>query len=520
MNGYTAESEPTLSGALFEPLSEPTRAYIRYLENIIQQHQDQIQLQQEQVQQQQDQIGQQQILIQQLETQVRELEARLSKNSSNSGKPPSSDGLKRKPKSLRGQSGKKPGGQKGHIGKGLSPVSNPDEIVTHMPSNCTGCGSDLGNVVGTCVEQRQVFDIPQPKVSVTEHRVEEKKCPCCGVVARASFPENIRGPVQYGDRVRALIAYFSHEHFIPVDRICEIFEDIFGIPLSAGTCANVDKRLFENLAVFESGLKAYLLMTRILHFDETGIRCEKKLHWVHVASSQMATLYTIHAKRGQEAMNAADILPQFQGIAIHDHWFPYFTYKNVKHGLCNAHHLRELTFIHEQAKEDWAKRMYDLLILAHKEVDKHAELGKLAPEIQLQIEQTYQQILTEGFAYHASLPPLPTGKRGKQKQRDGKNLLDRFHEKRDCVLRFMHDFSVPFTNNQGEQDMRMVKLKQKIAGCFRVFKGGVIFCRIRSYISTARKQKWNIWDALTEAIKGSPRLLAIDQQTIMPSIAA
>jgi len=233
-------------------------------------------------------------------------------------------------------------------------------------------------------EQRQVFDIPQPKINVTEHRALEKKCPCCGELTRASFPENIKGPVQYGDRVRALIAYFSHAHFIPVDRVCEIFEDIFGIALSPGTCANIDERLFANLEVFEAGLKTHLLMTRVLHFDETGMRCEKKLHWVHVASSQMATFYTIHTKRGREAMDAADVLPRFQGIAVQDHWFPYFAYKQIDHGLCNAHHLRELTFIYEQEKEEWAKRMYDLLILATKEVERYAERGALSPEISLQ----------------------------------------------------------------------------------------------------------------------------------------
>lgn len=491
-------SVPTLSDEELETLSESIRSYIRYLENVTQQ---------------------QQVQLQQLQVRVHELETRLSKDSSNSSKPPSSDGLKRKPKSLRKQSNKKSGGQQGHVGKGLAQVSNPDIIVTHAPDSCIGCGSDLSGVSGVTAEQRQVFDIPQPKINVTEHRALKKKCPCCGEVTRASFPENIKGPVQYGDRVRALIAYFSHAHFIPVDRVCEIFEDIFGVALSPGTCANVDERLFANLAVFEAGLKTHLLMTRVLHFDETGMRCEKKLHWVHVASSQMATFYTIHTKRGREAMDTADVLPRFQGIAIHDHWFPYFAYKQIDHGLCNAHHLRELTFIYEQEKEEWAKRMYDLLILADKEAERHAERGALSPEISLQIEQTYKQIIMEGLVYHAFLPPLPTGKRGKQKQRAGKNLLDRLNEKHDCVLRFAHDFSVPFTNNQGERDIRMVKLKQKIAGCFRAFRGGEIFCRVRSYISTARKQGWNIWDALADASRGSPRLLAIDQQTAPQSIA-
>jgi len=499
MNINPTPSFPTLSGELFDSLPESIRSYIRYLETTIQQ---------------------QQVQIHQLQTRVHDLEARLSKNSSNSSKPPGSDGLKKpKPKSLRGKSGKKPGAQQGHAGKGLMQVENPDVIVTHSPTSCNGCGVNLNQVDGTCVERRQVFDIPQPKIEVTEHQALQKQCPCCGELSRAVFPDTIRGPVQYGERLQALTAYFAHQHFIPVDRTCQIFEDVFGVPIAPGTCSNIDERLFRQLESFESSLKAYLLASQVLHFDETGMRCEKKLRWVHVASSQLATLYTIHVKRGQEAMDEADILPQFQGTGIHDHWFPYFAYEQITHGLCNAHHLRELTFIHEQEREEWAGRMKDLLIFAKNEVEKHLDLGELPQEILFQVEETYAQIITSGFEYHALLPPLPKAKRGRQKQRDGKNLLDRLEEKRSCVLRFMYDFSVSFTNNQGEQDIRMVKLKQKISGSFRTFMGGEIFCRIRSYISTARKQGWNIWDALAEAIKGYPRLLATHQEIPLQAIA-
>lgn len=366
----------------------------------------------------------------------------------------------------------------------------------------------------------QVFDVPRPEIEVTEHRSLEKKCPCCGEVSRGIFPENIKGPVQYGERMQALTAYFAHQHFIPVDRVCQIFEDVFGVNISPGTCSNVDEKLFRQLESFESSLKAYLLAARVLHFDETGMRCEKKLRWVHVASSQLATLYTMHAKRGQEAMDEAGILPRFQGFGIHDHWFPYFAYEQITHGLCNAHHLRELTFVHEQEKEEWAGRMKDHLISAKNAVEKYLDQGTLPPEVLNQIEVAYSQIIADGFEYHSLLPPLPKGKRGRQKQRDGKNLLDRLKEKRDCVLKFMYDFFVSFTNNLGEQDIRMIKLKQKISGCFRILKGGQIFCRIRSYISTARKQGWNIWDALADAIKGSPRLLKVDQPSCSQIVVA
>jgi transposase len=498
MNSANTPSFEILFREAYSSLPEACRSYITFIEATNKQKQIT--------------IDQHEIVIQQLQFRVKGLEASLAKDSTNSSKPPSSDGLKKKKtKSLRGKSGKKQGAQHGHAGKCLSQVANPNFIVPHAPSSCHGCGHDLSEVNGVCAEKRQSFDIPQPKIEVTEHQALEKRCPCCGELTRGAFPSNIRGPVQYGERIQALTAYFSHQQFIPVDRLCQMFEDVFGVSISPGTCAKIDEKLFEQLASFEISLKIYLLASRILHFDESGLRCSSKLHWVHVVSSQFATLYTFHAKRGIEAMEDAGILPIFQGIGAHDHWFPYFSFKNMKHALCNTHHSRELTFIYEHEKERWAKSMQDLLILAKNAVELHLEQGALPPDILHNIEETYAHILDEGLKYHLSLPPLPKGTRGKQKQRDGKNLLDRLKGKQDCVLRFMYDFSVPFTNNLAEQDIRMVKLKQKISGSFRVFRGGQIFCRIRSYISTARKQGWNILDALTDALIGKPRLLEINQ---------
>jgi len=450
-------------------------------------------------------------LIQELMARVQELEAQVAKNSSNSGKPPSSDGLKKPPKtsSQRGKSGRKPGGQNGHAGKTLEQVDTPDHIVTHSPEACERCGHSLDEVEGISTAKRQVFDLPEPKVEVTEHRVEAKICPCCGGIAKGDFPENITAPVQYGERVQALAAYFTHQHFLPFDRLSQMFKDIFGIGISPATCVNVDRKLFARLESFEANLKAYLIASQVLHFDETGMRCKKKLHWIHVASSEAATFYGIHTKRGRGAIDEFGILPEFQGTAIHDHWLPYFAYTQVKHGLCNAHHFRELTFVHEHEKEEWAKEMKDLLFQAKKEVENNAEQGFLLQEQIRALEKEYGKIIIKGMEYHLSLPPLESKKKGKRKQRVGKNLLDRLADNFECVLRFLQDFSIPFTNNQGEQDIRMVKLKQKISGCFRTLEGGQIFCRIRSYISTARKQSWNIWNALVDALKGRPRLLPV-----------
>jgi transposase len=449
--------------------------------------------------------------VRKLESRVRELEAQIAKNSSNSGKPPSSDGLKKPPKttSQRGKSGRKPGGQNGHQGRTLEQVDKPDFVVTHSPVACGGCGHSLAEVEGASIGKRQVFDLPEPKIEVTEHRIEAKICPCCGGIAKGVFPENVTAPVQYGERVQALAAYFAHQHFLPFDRLSQMFEDVFGIGISPATCANVDRRLFAKLESFESNLKAHLVASQVLHFDETGIRCNKKLHWIHVASSEAATFYGIHAKRGRQAIDDFDVLPQFHGNAIHDHWFPYFAYEQVTHGLCNSHHLRELTFVHEHEKEDWAKEMKGLLLKAKKIVEDHAEQGLLSEEHIKALEAEYAAIILKGMNYHLALPPLASKKKGKRKQRVGKNLLDRLADYYKCVLRFVYDFYVPFTNNQGEQDIRMVKLKQKISGCFRKLEGGQIFCRIRSYISTSRKQDWGVWDALTDALRGNPRVLPV-----------
>jgi len=469
-------AHPSLPDEIFASLPPVAQAYIRYLEDRVRQLEKQVQL---------------------LESRVSNLESQLAKNSSNSNKPPSSDGFGKKTKSLREISGKKPGGQLGHIGHSLTQVDNPDHIVVYAPLHCTQCNGSLEFAEVERVEKRQVFDLPEPQIEVTEHRIETRICPCCGHSTMATLSENIKAPCQYGERIQALAAYFSHQHFIPVERVCQLFIDVFGVSISAGTCANIDKRLFEQLAVFEAGLKAYLIASQVLHLDETGMRCAKKLHWVHVTSSSMATFYGMHEKRGQKAMNAFGILPNFRGMAIHDNWKPYFAYAQIKHGLCNAHHLRELIFIHEQEKEEWALKMKDHLLDAHQATQAAGEKGLSNTEIEA-ITQAYGKIILEGICYHMAYG-------GKKKS--GINLLKRLMHKEDAVLAFVHNPVVPFTNNLAEQDIRMVKVRQKISGCFRTCEGGAVFCRVRSYISTARKQGWKIWDALADAIRGRPRLL-------------
>jgi len=449
-------------------------------------------------------------LILQLMRRVKELEDKLAKNSTNSGKPPSSDGLEKlnKTTSLRGKSGKKPGGQPGRIGKTLHSIEDPDIVEIHSPGTCGRCQHSLEAVQAIGVDRRQVFDLPSITVIVTEHRAETKICPCCGTKTKGEFPENIKGAVQYGDRVKAFAAYFLHQHLIPFERVTEIFEDVFGIALSPGTCANMDKKLFQNLAVFEENLKAHLIACKVLHLDETGVRCEKKLHWIHVTSSESATFFGLHTKRGREAVDDIGILPKYRGSIVHDHWHCYFSYQQVKHGLCNVHHLRELKYVYEQEKSAWAKEMSDLLLKAKNIAEKAKADGKIsvAPDEKATIEGQYMHVLLKAGAAYLDAAKEEHALEGVGKQ--GFNLFRRLLNKMDAVLRFFRDLSVPFSNNLAEQDLRMEKVKQKISGCFRRFSGGAISCRIRSYISTARKQRWSIIESLADAIRGSPRTCA------------
>lgn len=270
----------------------------------------------------------------------------------------------------------------------------------------------MDQVPGKQQEVRQVFDLPKPKIKVTEHQLEIKRCPSCNVISKGSFPQDVRSPVQYGNRVKALAVYFSHQHFVPTERLCQIFDDIFNVKLSAGTCSNVDSKLFAQLEPFEVNLKTYLIASKVLHFDETGMRCNKKLHWIHTATSEDATFYGMHKKRGKEALDELNILPNFNGTAVHDHWMPYFSYQDVMHSLCNAHHLRELTFVHENEKEEWALEMKTFLLKSKREVENSTHIGYLIDEKQKALKKEYGKIILKSFAYHLSLPSLPKNNEG------------------------------------------------------------------------------------------------------------
>ena len=443
-----------------------------------------------------------------LKARIVELEARLNKNSSNSHKPPSLDGFKIN-RSLRTSTGRASGGQPGHAGKTLEQVENPNYIVQHTMDQCSSCGHSLEKVKTKKIEKRQVFDIPKPEIEVTEHQVEIKKCPHCHAMNKGVFPAEVKARVQYGKGVLSLGAYLSFYQLVPRARLKEYFQDYAGLSISSATVARAGKWLYGNLQAFEKGLKKALSSGAIIHGDETGSKIDKKIHWLHVASTEKLTLYGTHKKRGIEGIKALGVYENFKGKAIHDGWKSYEQLK-TEHGLCNAHHLRELKGIEEDYQEKWAPKMSTLLQAALKEVEKHREEGKMElPQSRIgAIEQEYQCILEEGFAEHAAIPSVPslTKKRGRKKQSKGKNLLDRLRDHQAETLLFVSDFKIPFTNNQAERDLRMMKGKQKISGTFRSQEGALFFDRVRSYISTAKKQGWNIMEALETAIQGQPFL--------------
>ena len=440
------------------------------------------------------------------EKRVKYLEDQLAKNSRNSSKPPSTDGFKKpSPKSLRKKGQRKSGGQPGHAGHTLKMVKEADHTEIHGVKECECCHRSLADHEPDCVEKRQVHDLPPRRLVVTEHQAEIKLC-ACGHLNKAAFPEGVGAPVQYGPRARAAAVYLNNYQFLPYERTCELLDDLLACPMSEGTLANIIAECHQRLEDPVARIKEQIAQAEVAHFDESGSRVEGKLWWVHTASTVNATYYDIHRKRGREAFDAIGILPNFIGRAIHDFWKPYFGYSCL-HGLCNAHHLRELIFVHEQHQQNWAGRMIDCLLDIKDAADRASQTTGRLPENQIQaFEARYQQILDEGYAQNP-LPPPPASakkKRGRRKKTKPRNLLERLDEHREEVLAFMYDLNVPFENNLAERDIRMMKVQQKISGMFRTEEGAKAFCRIRSYLSTARKNTVDAIDALARAFNGMP----------------
>ena len=443
-----------------------------------------------------------------LRERVRTLEGQLAKDSHNSNKPPSSDGLsKPAPKSLRPPSQRPTGGQPGHPGHTLRMVEKPDRTVTHRVERCKACGQSLDTVHPDRIERRQVYDLPEPKLEITEHQGETKVC-SCGCVNRAAFPPEVPAPVQYGPRLKGTAVYLSQYQLLPFERTAEILRDLHGCEsFSQGTLANFHADCAARLEPVEAAILQQVAASPIAHFDETGVRAEGSLHWLHTVCTEVLTWYYAHKNRGAQAMNAAGVLPTFQGRAIHDFWKSYLKY-DCPHGLCNAHLLRELIFLHEQHNQTWAQAMIDCLLAAKDAVTnaRAAHIQALPNTEKIALIARYNRIVTQGYAENPVQPPGGTKRRGPRKQSKALNLLDRFRDHSPSILAFLHDFAVPFDNNQAERDLRMMKVRQKISGTFRSLDALENFCRIRGYVSTARKNSLTALNALRRLFLGDPFL--------------
>lgn len=439
-----------------------------------------------------------------VEERVGQLEQQLAKNSSNSSKPPSSDGYRKPaPKSLRKPSGKKSGGQEGHEGNTLARVENPDHVIVH-PLDLCPCGADLSKTPAQDYESRQVFDLPKPKLDVTEHRCEIKECPDCGERLTASFPIDVTAPVQYGPSFRGLLVYLKDGQLLPLDRISQLCADLLGYEVNSATIESARQECYDTLQPFEEELKKALVNEYLLHVDESGLRVEGKRHWLHVVSSRLFTFFGVHQRRGRQAQDDFGILPRFTGILMHDFWVPYLTCVLCTHVLCNAHHLRELVFVFEELQQKWAGRMKDLLLKMLECVQNQPhDIGGLSARKREPWLRKYRKILKAGYEENPA-PPIRTGQRGRLKKTKVQNLLHRLDHHRNKALAFLSDFRIPFTNNQGERDIRMIKCQQKISGGFRTMHGARMFARIRSYVSTVRKHQINVFQSIVQTMQGNP----------------
>ncbi len=442
-------------------------------------------------------------VIAELRAENAELRRQLGLNSRNSSKPPSTDGLaKRAPKSLRRPSGRKPGGQPGHPGSRLEQVSAPDEVVRHEPRACGGCGSGLEGAAQVGVRQRQVFDIPPIAVRVVEHQLIERRCDC-GAVTAGQAPEGVGAPVQYGPRIAAIMVYLYVGQFLSKARTAAALAELFGTPVSPGTVASMTARAATGLGGFTELVRDQIAAAGVAHFDETGLRVEGKLRWVHSASTGKYSLITVHDRRGREAMNAAGVLPTFAGVAVHDAWAPYDTYPQLSHALCNAHALRELAAVTELADAAgeqwcWATQVAEALREMNTLVNHTVTPDPAAVAAQV---RRYHDAVVIG-AHH-------TRARSTKLERKHHALARRLRDRQDDYLRFTTDDRVPFDNNAGEREIRMIKLRQKVSGCLRTFTGAEQFCAIRSYLATAAKHGIDFFDALVTLAEGRPWMPAV-----------
>ena len=435
---------------------------------------------------------------------------KLCKNSGNSSKPSSTDGFnKPKPKSQRVKSRKKVGGQLGHKGSTLLMIKNPHKTEVYKVSECIICGA-ICTKTSCKYERRQVFDLVDNQRFVSEHRAEFWECDKCNYVNKASFPECVRAPIQYGPNLKGIVLYLYNRQIVTFQRTSELFAYLFKTKISVGTLVSIIKEASKKLEATDAIIKEAVIEAPVVNFDESGMQVNGVRHWVHVAVTNVVSYFMTHTRRGPEAMDEMGILPDYVGKAVHDHWKSYFIYTNCTHYLCNAHHLRELEFIHERYKHSWAKEMQELLREIKKAADNlmDADETSMPQEDKDNFDKRYMEILAKGYLQDPAVivDPNKRKKQGRVPQSKGRNLLDRLHNFKASVLGFMHDFTVPFDNNQGERDIRMLKVQQKVSGSFRSEQGPRDYCRLMTYISTIRKNSMDVIEALASIFSGKPIL--------------
>jgi len=427
---------------------------------------------------------------------LRELKARLGLDSETSHQPPSQD-KPWKPRSERQKTGRSSGGQRGHPGKTLKMVDHPDEVVKLPLTGHCRCGQSWAEVEVTDLLARQVHDLPELRLQVTEYQAEVKVCPQCQCREQALFPVQVPGQVQYGPRLLGSAVYLNTAHFIPLERVTQILSAFFGAFLSDGTVALNLNLAAERLTGFEAALKTALLKQPVLHADETGSQVNGKRHWLHVVSCKQLTLYGHHPQRGYEALKVMEVLPSFRGVVVHDAWGTYFRLPGG-HALCNAHLLRELRGLAEHHGQTWAGELRTAL----QEVYHQQKSGTLTPQDQAAFLTRWDALIAAGLAANPAAEPVPK-QRGRVKQSPGRNTALRCQKHRAAMLRFLDDPVVPFDNNQAERDIRMACVKRKVSGGFRSTQGGETFCRLRSYVSTLHKQGLNAWQGLVSVFRGN-----------------
>jgi transposase len=437
---------------------------------------------------------------------IKELEERLGKDSRTSSKPPSSDGLKRLPRSTRRPSGKRPGGQVGHAGHTLKMVEQPDEVVRHRPTVCRQCSADLSAVPGSVTERRQVLDVPEIRLLAHEHQIEAICCPTCHRTSLGSFPASVSAPVQYGPHLQALAVYLHQGQLLPTARTCEALAAICGCQISEATLIQWSELAAERLAPTVERIAELLGASHLQHGDETGIRVYGMLHWLHVNCTRFLTHLAWHASRGQEAMDEIGIWPRFTGRGMHDRLVSYDGYA-CAHSICGAHLLRDCAAVAEQEHQEWAMEMQDFLLDLHDACQEWRLLHlRSVPAVERDDwVARYFEILAAGYAAQPPPPASAARKRkGRPKQSKAKNLLDALLLRAEQVLALLDDLRIPFTNNQAERDLRWAKVQQKISGTFRSATGVTAFCQIRSYLSTMQKQGHSMLSALTAVFQGQP----------------